>query len=122
MYTFDLQQLATFKENAPSVQIIAQSGHARYVLFSLRAGQGLREHRTSSQISVQILSGQLDFTAQDKTETLNPGQLLLLEADIPHALTAQTDAVMLLIMTPDPQSHTLEKELFDKIRPFIDLT
>lgn len=122
MYLFDLAQLAEFKENTPGVRVIAQSGHARYVLFTFRAGQGLREHSTSSQISVQLLSGQLTFTAQGKSRDLQPGQLLLLEANVPHTLHAQTDAILLLSLTPDPQHHSLATELFDKIQPLVALS
>lgn len=122
MYLFDLHQLAEFKEKAPAVRVIAQSGHARYVLFAFRAGQGLREHSTSSQISVQLLSGQLTFSANGEARALQPGQLLLLEAEVPHTLHAQTDAVLLLTMTPDPQRHSLATELFDKIQPLVALS
>lgn len=122
MFLFDLNTLAEFKENAPGVRVIAQSGHARYVLFSFRAGQGLREHSTSSQIAVQLLSGQLIFTAKDESRELQPGHLLLLEANIPHTLLAQTDAILLLTLTPDPQHHSLATELFDKIQPLATLS
>ncbi len=122
MYLFDLNQLAEFKENAPGVRVIAQSGHARHVLFTFRAGQGLREHSTSSQIAVQLLSGQLTFTARGESRDLKPGQLLLLEASVPHTLHAQTDATLLLTLTPDPQRHSLATELFDKIQPLVALS
>lgn len=116
MYIFDLKQVAEFKEKALGMRLLAQSRHARYVLFTFRAGQGLREHSTSSQISVQLLSGQITFLALGKTHDLQPGQLLLLEANIPHTLHAQTDAILLLTLTPDPQHHSLAAELFDTIQ------
>lgn len=122
MYLFDLERLAEFKENAPGVRVIAQSGHARYILFTFRAGQGLREHSTSSQIAVQLLSGQLTFTARDESHELQPGHLLLLEANVPHTLHAQTDAILLLMLTPDPQHHSLAADLFDKIQPLATLS
>ena len=122
MYLFDLNQLAKFEGKGLDVQIVAQSGHARYVLFSIEAGKGLREHTTSSQIAVQLISGQASFAIQGEERTLNPGQLLLLEADVPHTVQAVTDAVMLLTMTPDPSHHSLAKELFDKIKPMAQLS
>ncbi|MEZ4660945.1 MAG: AraC family ligand binding domain-containing protein [Caldilineaceae bacterium] len=121
MHIFDLSQLAKFDENKPTVQILARSGHARQVLFALRAGQRLREHSTSSQIAVQVITGQLHFSAQGESQLLTPGQLLLLEANIPHSLLAESDTVMLLTMTPDPQRHTLAAELFDKIEPMVEM-
>lgn len=122
MHLFDLNHLAHFSDGkAPAVQVLARSAHARYILFSFRKGQALREHTTSSQISVQLLSGQMTFTARGETHELLPGRLLLLEASVPHSVQAQTDSLMLLTMTPDPQQHTLAAELFDRIDPLSSL-
>lgn len=115
MHFFDLNQLAKFDDAKPNVQMIARSGHVRQILFSLRPGQGLREHSTSSQIAVQVISGQLIFTTNESSQSLTAGQLLLLEANLPHSLQAECDTVMLLTLTPDPQYHSLAAEIFDKI-------
>ncbi|HFC12126.1 MAG TPA: cupin domain-containing protein [Anaerolineae bacterium] len=122
MYLFDLNQLAEFKETGLGVQMVAQSAHARHVLFSFKAGQGLREHQTTSQITVQVISGEVTFSAEDSTRSLTAGQMVLLAGNIPHAVEAITDSVMLLIMTPDPQAHSLGDELFEGIRPIADLS
>jgi quercetin dioxygenase-like cupin family protein len=120
MFVFDLNELAEFKENAPGVQVLAQSGHARQVLFSLKAGQGLREHTTSSQIAVQVISGEIQFGARGEERQLNAGKLLLLEENVPHNLLAVTDSVMLLSLTPNPSQHSLHKELFAEIKPMAE--
>lgn len=121
MYAFDLAQLSQFDDSKPNVKMIARSGHARQILFSFRAGQGLREHTASSQIAVQVISGELVFETADESRTITPGQLVLLEADVPHSVHAESDTVMLLTMTPDPQHHSLAAELFGKIEPMVDL-
>jgi quercetin dioxygenase-like cupin family protein len=121
MYLFDLQQLAQFDDKKPNVQILARSGHARQILFSFRTGQGLREHTTSSQIAVQVIAGQLIFSVYEESQTLTPGQVVLLEASVPHSLLAESDTVMLLTMMPDPQHHSLAAELFDKIEPMVEM-
>ena len=120
MHIFDLNQLATFDDAKPNMQLIARSGHARQMLFSLRAGQGLREHHTSSQIAVQVVSGQLTFMAHGESQSLTVGQLLLLAANVPHSLQADRDTVMLLTMTPDPQHHSLAAELFDHTESLVE--
>ncbi len=122
MHTFDLMQVAQFDDAKPNVQLIAQSGHARQILFSFRAGQGLREHTTSSQIAVQVVSGTLTFTARGERRRVTPGQLVLLEAAVPHSVLAESDSVMLLTLTPNPQHHSLAAELFDRIEAMVELT
>lgn len=66
---------------------------------------------------MQLLSGQMTFTARGETHDLLPGHLILLEAGVPHSVQAQADSLMLLTMTPDPQQHSLAAELFDRIDP-----
>jgi quercetin dioxygenase-like cupin family protein len=122
MHTFDLMQVAQFDDAKPNVQLIAQSGHARQILFSFRAGQGLREHTTSSQIAVQVIVGTLTFTARGESRRVTPGQLVLLEAAVPHSVLAESDSVMLLTLTPNPQHHSLAAELFDRIEAMVELT
>ncbi len=107
MHTFNLHELAQFDDNKPGIQLIARAGHARQILCAFRAGQGLREHTTSSQLAVQIISGQLQFDAAGESQMLMPGQLVLLEGDGPHSVYAESDTVMLLTPTPDPQHHSL---------------
>lgn len=122
MHIFDLMQVAQFDDAKPNVQLIAQSGHARQILFSFRAGQGLREHTTSSQIAVQVIVGTLTFTARGESRRVTPGQLVLLEAAVPHSVLAESDSVMLLTLTPNPQHHSLAAELFDRIEAMVELT
>ena len=121
MYIFNLLELSHFNDSKTNIQLLARSGHVRQVLFSFRAGQGLSEHTTSSQIAVQIVSGELTFQVEGKRQTLTPGQLVMLEAEVAHSVYAESDTVMLLTMTPDPQRHSLAAELFGKIEPMVEL-
>lgn len=121
MHSFDLTQVAQFDDAKPNVQLIAQSGHARQILFSFRAGQALREHTTSSQIAMQVIVGTLTFTARGASRCVTPGQLVLLEAAVPHSVLAESDSVMLLTLTPNPHHHSLAAELFDRIEAMVEL-
>ena len=103
MNVFDLNHLAQFDSTKPKAQLVARSKHARQILFAFRVGQGLREHSTHSQIAAQVITGRLTFTAKGECQILIPGQLLLLEANVIHSMHTESDTVMLLTMTPDPQ-------------------
>src|SRR5579875_2430886 len=109
MVVFDLRALTHFRAEGPYVQ----------VLSACIAGQQLKEHRTSSQIKVLVLRGRVLFSATGNSVKLQAGLLLQLEASIPHSVTAQTDAVMLLTMTPSPSFHSMERELFQQATPLV---
>lgn len=64
----------------------------------LRAGEGMREHRAPGEITVQCLEGCVEFSTPDKVHILGPADLLHLEAGVAHALSARTDASLLVTL------------------------
>lgn len=119
MILFDLRKLTTFRDGGPSVQILSDTGVARVVLFAFKAGQELKEHHTSSPILVQALRGRAAFIANGTQVRLQAGTVLQLEANVPHSITALTDAVILVTMTPSPSYHSLEREVFQSLTPLV---
>jgi quercetin dioxygenase-like cupin family protein len=105
---FNIRQLTQFRADRPYVQVLSDLGAARVVLFAFQAGQQLKEHRTSSQLLVQVLRGRITFATADNSVSLQAGMVLQLEENVPHSVTAQTDAVMLLTMLPSPREHDLD--------------
>jgi|GEM_PF-590679 quercetin dioxygenase-like cupin family protein len=116
---FDLRQFAQIKPDGPNVTVLSDTGAARTVLFAFAAGQQLKEHRTSSQIQVLVLRGRITFTANDGAVKAKAGTLLQLEAQTPHAITAETAATVLVIMTPSPVYHSLNQTLFRQQVPLV---
>jgi len=118
---FDMRTLTHFREEGPAVQVLSDTGAARIVLFAFRAGQHLKDHRTSSQILIQTLRGRIMCTMADRSVEVRAGMVLQVEAHVLHSVLAQTDAVMLLIMTPSPSSHRqgLEHEDTHNMAPLV---
>lgn len=116
---FDLRALTHYQDDGPGVTVLSDSGAARTVLFAFRAGQQLKEHQTSSQILVQVLRGQIVFTAAGSSVPARSGMLLQLEANVRHGIVARTSAVVLVTMTPSPAQHSLERSVFDHLTPLV---
>ncbi|HKB06238.1 MAG TPA: cupin domain-containing protein [Gemmataceae bacterium] len=60
------------------------------------AGKDIAEHSAPGDITVQCLTGAIDFTAGGRTTRLGPGHLLYLGAGVRHALRGVEDAVVLV--------------------------
>jgi quercetin dioxygenase-like cupin family protein len=60
------------------------------------AGKGMPVHRVPGEITIQCVSGHLEVGLEDGLATLQPGQLLYLEGDAMHSVTALTDACALV--------------------------
>ena len=67
-------------------------------LFSFDKGQGLSEHTAPFDAVVHILDGKAEITIGGEPQMVNAGQMLIMPADIPHALHATEQFKMLLIM------------------------
>lgn len=127
LIAFDLRALAQFRQDGPNVTILSDVGAVRQVLFTFAAGQQLKEHQTSSQISVLVVRGRITFKtasagASAGAVEARSGTLVQLEANVRHAIEARTNAVVLVTMTPSPAQHSLQHEVFDRLTPLVTRT
>jgi quercetin dioxygenase-like cupin family protein len=67
-------------------------------LFAFDQGQGLSEHTAPYDAMVQILDGEANVTISGETVVVKQGQMTIMPANQPHALTALTRFKMLLTM------------------------
>ena len=67
-------------------------------LFAFDEGQGLSEHTAPYDAIVQILEGEAKVTISGKTIMVKQGEMTIMPANQPHALSAVTRFKMLLIM------------------------
>ncbi|MDD5189912.1 MAG: cupin domain-containing protein [Dehalococcoidales bacterium] len=67
-------------------------------LFAFAAGQGLSEHTAPFDALVQILDGEAEVTISGKSYRLSTGQNIIMPAHQPHALKANYQFKMMLVM------------------------
>lgn len=102
LLALDLLASVQWSEQGPHSQLLADSGVARLVLLTLRAGKEIKEHRNARQLILQIIEGHVVLTTADQSVTLRPGMACQLAAGLPHHVRAEQDTVLLLIMMPSP--------------------
>lgn len=67
-------------------------------LFAFDAGQGLSEHTAPYDAMVQVLAGGGRFVVGGREMHVQAGQMIVMPADIPHAVKAEQRFKMLLTM------------------------
>jgi quercetin dioxygenase-like cupin family protein len=67
-------------------------------LFAFDEGQGLSEHTSPYDATVQILDGQAELVIGGKPVQVDAGQLVIMPAGVPHSVRAHKRFKMLLIM------------------------
>ena len=70
-------------------------------LFAFDAGQKLSEHTSPYDAVVQVLDGSALITIDGKDIVVKGGNLIIMPANIPHAVTAEEKFKMLLTMIRD---------------------
>lgn len=71
---------------------------ARVMHLAIAAGAELREHKAPAPILIQAIVGEVRVTTADEDVTLAPGGTVHIAANVPHAVSAEHDAHMLLVL------------------------
>jgi quercetin dioxygenase-like cupin family protein len=72
--------------------------HVKIVLFAFAGGQELSQHTASVPAIIEIVQGDVRVTLDGEEKEMSSGSWIFMEANLPHAVYAKTDAVMLLTM------------------------
>jgi quercetin dioxygenase-like cupin family protein len=67
-------------------------------LFAFDKGQGLSEHTSPYDATVQIVEGEADLVVGGMPNRVKAGQLFIMPANVPHSVRAVERFKMLLIM------------------------
>ena len=94
----DLVSLVEYSDGSVVSKTLLERKTGTLSLFAFDAGQGLSEHTAPFDALVQILDGEAEITIGGKPLIAATGQLVLMPADIPHALKANQRFKMLLTM------------------------
>lgn len=93
-----LKDSIDYSKGATVSKIVTRNKNGTTTLFSFDKGQNLSEHTTPFDAIVIILDGTCQITIADKPHLVSEGQILIMPANIPHALEAVEAFKMMLIM------------------------
>jgi quercetin dioxygenase-like cupin family protein len=90
--------LVDFAPGSIVSRTLLENDAATITMFSFSAGQGLSEHTAPFDAFVQIVEGAGEFRIGDKTVVARTGDILVMPANVPHAVKAAERFKMLLTM------------------------
>jgi quercetin dioxygenase-like cupin family protein len=93
-----LIDLVNIAEGAIVSRVLAKSGGGNVTLFAFDEGQGLSEHTAPFDALVQVVDGRLAVTIGGVVVELRAGEIVLMPANVPHALFASQASRMVLTM------------------------
>ena len=90
--------LITYQDGAVVSRTLLKRASGTVTLFAFDRGQGLSEHTAPFDALVHVLDGEAEIVIAGTSNQVAAGDLMLMPANQPHALTARTPFKMLLTM------------------------
>ena len=93
-----LTDLITPPAQGVASRVLARTAAGNVTLFAFDTGEDLSEHTAPFDALVLTLSGSLRLTIGDRRVITTPQSLVLMPANVPHAVHATEASRMLLVM------------------------
>jgi quercetin dioxygenase-like cupin family protein len=95
---FGLVKMVDYQAGAVVSRTVIDKPAGTLTLFSFDKGQGLSEHTAPFDALVQVLDGEAEVTIAGKPLAVKKGEMVIMPANVPHALRALSRFKMMLVM------------------------
>ena len=92
----NLPQLVDYADGAIVSRTIAENQSGTITVFAFDDGQNLSEHTAPFDALVQVLDGRAEYVIAGKGVEVSAGEIILMPANIPHAVNSIGRFKMLL--------------------------
>ena len=94
----NLVMLVDYADGAIVSRTIAENQSGTITVFAFDDGQNLSEHTAPFDALVQVLDGKAEYIIGGKGVEVSAGEIILMPANIPHAVNSKGRFKMLLII------------------------
>jgi quercetin dioxygenase-like cupin family protein len=84
----DVEGLIEYQEGSVVSMEVIKKELGTVTLFAFDKGQGLSEHSAPFDAMVQVIDGEAEITLAGEPHTVKKGEMLIMPANVPHALQA----------------------------------
>lgn len=99
----NVNDIIQYQDESIVSKMLVNKDTGTITLFAFDEGQGLSEHTAPFDAIAQIIDGNVEITISGKKFNLKAGEMIIMPANEPHALTATTKFKMMLIMIKEPK-------------------
>ena len=94
----NLAELVAYQEEQVVSRTLAQDTVTSLTLFAFPTGEGLSTHTTPADALVYVLDGEARVEIDGNSSVVKAGETIVMPANVPHAVVAEQDFKMLLIV------------------------
>lgn len=95
---YNLKDSVTYADGSIVSKIVQKSDSGNITLFAFDEGQHLSEHTAPFDAVIQVLEGRVKVIINGVQNELLEGEIIIMPANIPHAVESVTAFKMLLTM------------------------
>lgn len=99
MKTASLLKDLEFNDQKPAVKVLLDTDSSREIRIAMKKGQVMKEHKTPYPIVVELFEGAIKFGVNGDVHEFKKGDMLSLEGNVPHDLTAQEESIVRLTLS-----------------------
>ena len=85
--------------NGVTIAKLFDGPHSKEIRINLEKGAQMKEHKAPGAIMVQVLSGKIEFSVGDDNVILDALDMITLEPNILHALSALENSIVRLSLS-----------------------
>ncbi len=93
-----MNDLVGYQEGTVASRMIVFKKTGTVTVFAFDAGEGLSEHSAPYDAILMVTDGEAEISLAGKPASVKTGEMIILPANIPHAVTAVKRFKMVLIM------------------------
>lgn len=101
---FQLENQVEYASDAVVSKTLLQKETGTITLFAFDRGQGLSEHTAPFDAVVYLLDGKAEIIIGGRPQTVSAGEMLIMPANVSHALQARERFKMALVMIRSEQT------------------
>lgn len=103
-----LSSLVDYHENQVVSRTLAQNASLSLTVFSFDAKEQISSHSSDGDAMVTVLEGEATVGIGEELHLLHPGETIVMPAQIPHSVSAETKMKMFLTVV-FPASYDADK-------------
>ncbi|MFC5195102.1 MULTISPECIES: cupin domain-containing protein [Bizionia] len=109
MKTASITDQLVYKTDKPAISVLLDSDHSKEIRIVMRKGQIMKEHKAPAPIVVSIFEGAIEFGVNGEKLQLKKGDLIALEAHVPHDLLCTADCIVRLSLSKTDSVNRVER-------------